>query len=263
MKPLTLPALSLIALTAALLLAPAPAHADEADPQARIAELEAEVAQLRRDNAALRQALKESQQKIAAIEQKNQTLSSQLTTEQARAATAMQENQRLEQSVREAEAQQPNLVDKQFDPTSGRTTLSVPATNANATHGTRADTTLAFSHSFPGQQPPASASGIVTLDVQAFRSGGIYRTVNQATLIADGKEYKADLTDYESVVRWGGSTRNRIRLDDESFSLKLPIESIRAAANAQDLELQIGRATFRLDRLQSQSLRQLLANAGG
>jgi hypothetical protein len=128
----------------------------------------------------------------------------------------------------------------EYDNETGKTTVRSGIEELKVLVGSAADHRLSLAYSFDGKQmqsPPQTLS----LFIQAFYSGGVYRDQDTALFDIDGKIVEVPIADYDAAARRVSVAAKRtIRKDDETLTIRIDHELLRKLARAIQLKITIG-----------------------
>ncbi len=100
----------------------------------------------------------------------------------------------------------------------------------------------------------------ITLIINTVHSGGIYRSASNATLIINGQTLSLSVVDYDRRTKRTGSSKSKIRRDDETIHLRVNATQLQKIISAPTIEattLQLGHVRFELTRDQVTAFRAL------
>ncbi|GAB4193338.1 MAG: hypothetical protein Kow00105_07500 [Phycisphaeraceae bacterium] len=144
-----------------------------------------------------------------------------------------------------------------FDEQTGRTTVRTGIEELKVLIGSAADHRLSLAYSYDGQvmrQPPQ----VVSLFIQAFYSGGVYRKQDVALFNIDGDIVEVPITDYQvKSRRMTVAGKRSIRKDDETLVIHLDAELLRRLARAIQVKIQVGTVHLELTRDQTALFRAI------
>lgn len=194
-------------------------QAADADGDARVAELEAEVARLRRQNEDLR-GEKEQLTELAGVTAEGERVASQ----EARITSA-------------------------YDESTGMTTVRTQPERLVLRQGSHADHYLSLAYEYPGQKM-ASPPRDVLMFIQAAFSGGVYRGESTLELTLDNQEtLSLPIRSYDVAHRQVGiGAKKRVNKGDETLTFALDAEALRKLARSTTASGRIGRVRFDLSR---------------
>ena len=201
-----------------------------------LAEANTRIAQLEKENAALRARLADQQQETQTLEQKVTELD---TVRQ----TLEQEKQAEQARVRQ------QYFTRAFDANTNRTQATGKRTDMRVTRGSRANHMMQLNFSHAGQaasQPVASLS----MRVEAFFAGGVYRRMDTVEFEIDGKIAVCRVSGYSNRPRMTGGSNNKTRKDDEFFTITVPRELAERIGGAREVRLTMKRVRSELTREQ-------------
>lgn len=129
----------------------------------------------------------------------------------------------------------------EYDDKTGRTTVRTGVEELKVARGSAADHRLSLAYSFDGremQAPPET----VSLFIQAFFSGGVYREQKTAAFGIDGETIEVPINDYAANARrvTVAAGKRSIRKDDETLTIKIDHELLRRLARAIEVKITIG-----------------------
>ncbi|MHC4997278.1 MAG: hypothetical protein ACYTGQ_19795 [Planctomycetota bacterium] len=148
------------------------------------------------------------------------------------------------------------FITTDYDAASDTTTLSSRSWDMDMTRGAARYHWLSVEASFKGKTPPANPPA-ATINFQTFFTGGVYGKLKDVTLTADGQALRLPITGYENRYRRGGTLRNKVRKDDEFFSVSIKPEQLRAIAGASGVTGEMGNSKFTLTHDQIASFKTL------
>ncbi len=144
-----------------------------------------------------------------------------------------------------------------FDEHTGRTTVRTGIEELKVLIGSAADHRLSLAYSYDGQamdQPPKT----VSLFIQAFYSGGVYRDQDVALFDIDGDIIEVPVADYQAKSRrMTVAGKRTIRKDDETLVFHLDTELLRRLARAIQVRIRVGTVHLELTRDQTALFRAI------
>lgn len=145
----------------------------------------------------------------------------------------------------------------EYDNETGKTTVRSGIEELRVLVGSAADHRLSLAYSFDGRQmrsPPQTLS----LFVQAFYSGGVYRDQDTALFDIDGEVVEVPIADYHAATRRVSVAAKRtIRKDDETMTIKIDQELLRKLARAFQLKITVGKVQLEPTRDQTAIFRAI------
>lgn len=210
-------------------LSSADARAQDNDPAAELQRLRDENARLKAENARLR-----SEKQTVEVE-----------VEELREHTA---------DLAEEAAAPPPLTTTVDEPT-GTTTVTAEATRLQVTSGTRARHWVAFRSA---RAATDSGSPRIYMYVSTNFSGGIYRGVDTLRLSVDGETFDCPVVSYKARPVTMGTTKKRLRRDNESLIVALPPAAVTRMEGASRVTGRLGRAEFTLSGAQLSAMRAVV-----
>jgi hypothetical protein len=192
----------------------------------------------------------------------------QLTAENARLkaenARLRSEKQTVEVEVEELREHTDQLADDAavppplsttVDEPSGTTTVTAAASKLRVTTGSRAKHWIAFRSARTGTAP---GDPDIRLHLSTKFSGGIYRGVNTLRLSVDGESFECPVISYKARPVSLGSTKKRIRRDDEFLIIALPPPAVARMEAARRVTGRLGRVELTLSAAQLTALRAVV-----
>ncbi len=128
----------------------------------------------------------------------------------------------------------------EFNDKTGQTTVRTGVEELKVAVGSAADHRLSLAYTYDGhemQAPPDT----VSLFIQAFYSGGVYRDKATALLDIDGETVEVPINHYDATARRVNVAGKRsIRKDDETLTIRIDRELLRRLARAIQIKITIG-----------------------
>lgn len=224
---------------AALLLACFSTHAlaqDTADEVARLkqenTELRAELERVKSAYDGLEAETARLRAELAQLKLSNEDLSVQ-TRELTELAGLTPAGDRVESAA--------SRFTTEYNDKTGQTTVRTGIEELKVTAGSAADHRLSLAYVFDGQQMQAPPD-TVSLFIQAFYSGGVYRDRESATFEIDGETVEVPIAGYDATARRVNvaAGKRTIRKDDETLTFKIDQELLRKLARAIQVKITIG-----------------------
>lgn len=205
-----------------------------------------EITQLKRENTELRAELGRVNSAYDALEAETATLRAELaqlkrsnddlsvqTRELTELAGLTPSGDRVESAA--------SRFTTEFDDKTGQTTVRTGIEELKVAAGSAADHRLSLAYVYDGhdiQAPPDT----VSLFIQAFYSGGVYRDQTSATFDIDGETVEVPIADYDATARRVNvaAGKRSIRKDDETLTIKIDRELLRKLARAIQVKITVG-----------------------
>lgn len=128
----------------------------------------------------------------------------------------------------------------EFSDKTGQTTVRTGIEELKVAVGSAADHRLSLAYAYDGhemQTPPET----VSLFIQSFYSGGVYREQQTASFDIDGETVEVPIADYDATSRRVSVAGKRsMRKDDETLTIKIDPELLRQLARAIQVKITIG-----------------------
>ncbi|MEZ6193287.1 MAG: hypothetical protein R3C45_18600 [Phycisphaerales bacterium] len=145
-----------------------------------------------------------------------------------------------------------------FNDETGQTTVRTGIEELKVIIGSAADHRLSLAYVYDGQEMQ-SPPDTVSLFIQAFYSGGVYRDQATAVFDIDGETVEVPIAEYDVAARRVNvaAGKRSIRKDDETLTFKLDEELLRKLARAIQVKITVGTVQLEMTRDQTALFRAI------
>lgn len=211
----------------------------------------AELQKLRAENAQLKARVAELEKQLGMAQQEKRKLAA--------------EKQAIVAEREQAAAEQRDFyIAKEYNKDAGRTELTSRVTAmVNENRGQLRRHWLSLAAEYAGA--PGTKPDRVSMIISTYATGRDYRSVDSVRFTIGQQTFEVPVVHYDSKVRLSGSPKNRIRNDDETITLGLTLDQLKAIAAAYgstDVTGRLATQGFTLTREQINMCRAMVDELG-
>lgn len=181
--------------------------------------------------------------RIAELERENEALKAELAAMRGELKTVQTAKAELEtQQAEQREQRQAMYIVSQYDPKAGKTRLVSKPVALDVSHGSRAGHYLQLTAEGTGRN---DKNPTFTMTVSAYAAGRIYHVAKNLELTVDGQSMVLPIVNYERDKKMTGSPKNRTDRSDEYLTFRLTADQVRQIGKASAVTGRAGSVRYK------------------